>query len=77
MEDLSAAPGFSACAANRKMLEAAWQVVANEYFDVHGAFDQAAWAGQLQATLESRGGARSANQHSSARRPGAAHFPLR
>jgi hypothetical protein len=47
-----AAPGCEACTANRLMLEKAWQVVANEYYDSHAAFSQAAWATALQDTLQ-------------------------
>ena len=39
--------GCELCSTNRKMLEKAWQVIANEYFDPHGEFSQAAWAKQL------------------------------
>ncbi|KAK9837070.1 hypothetical protein WJX81_000274 [Elliptochloris bilobata] len=45
-----------ACTANRLLLEHTWQVVANEFFDVSGKFSQAAWARQLQATLQRAGG---------------------
>jgi hypothetical protein len=40
-----------ACVDNRLQLEKAWQVVANEFFDPHAAFSQAAWAAQLHNTL--------------------------
>ena len=44
-----------ACVSNRLMLEKAWQVVANEFFDPRGTFSQAAWAHQLLDTLKARG----------------------
>ena len=43
-----------ACVDGRLQLEKAWQVVANEYFDPHGSFSQAAWAQQLHQTLQVR-----------------------
>ncbi|WIA08921.1 hypothetical protein OEZ85_008338 [Tetradesmus obliquus] len=51
------APGCESCAANRMMLERAWQTVANEFYDPAGRFSQQAWAGQLQAVLAQHGGA--------------------
>eukprot|EP00877_Chromochloris_zofingiensis_P000051 jgi/Chrzof1/10046/Cz04g25070.t1 len=44
--------GCELCASNRIMLEKAWQVVANEYYDPYGKFSQAAWAQQLLTTLK-------------------------
>jgi hypothetical protein len=49
--------GCAQCKANREILEHAWQVVANEYYDPYGHFTQADWAGKLQSTLEDYGGA--------------------
>lgn len=40
------------CVDNRLLLEKAWQVVANEFYDCKGRFSQAAWAGQLLQTLQ-------------------------
>ncbi|BDA50336.1 Carboxyl-terminal-processing peptidase 1, chloroplastic [Coccomyxa sp. Obi] len=44
------------CVDNRLLLEKAWQVVANEFYDCKGRFSQAAWAGQLLQTLQDAGG---------------------
>lgn len=44
--------GDRACVDNRLLLEKAWQVVANEFYDSQGRFSQAAWAGQLLHTLQ-------------------------
>lgn len=44
--------GCELCATNRKILEKAWQVIANEYFDPSGKFSQAAWARQLLKALQ-------------------------
>ncbi len=44
--------GHPSCVNNRLMLEKAWQVVANEFFDPRGSFSQAAWAHQLLDTLK-------------------------
>jgi hypothetical protein len=54
------------------MLEKAWQVVANEYYDSHAAFSQAAWATALQDTLKVGGvHVGSLVQAAAARAPGA------
>ena len=45
-------PGCEMCTANRKLLERAWQVIANEYYDPRGRFSQAAWAKQLLLALQ-------------------------
>ena len=45
-------PGCEMCAANRKLLERAWQVIANEYYDPLDRFSQAAWAKQLLLALQ-------------------------
>jgi hypothetical protein len=57
LEDAEAAPGCESCAENRRILEQAWQVVANEYFDPKGRFSQTWWAGELEKALRSTGGA--------------------
>jgi hypothetical protein len=49
-------PDCTMCTANRKVLEQAWQVVANEFFDPYGRFSQTKWAGELKDALESAGG---------------------
>ncbi len=41
-----------ACVDNRLLLEKAWQIIANEFYDAKGRFSQAAWAGQLPDTLK-------------------------
>jgi hypothetical protein len=56
LEQLEAAPDCLQCAANREILEHVWQVVANEYYDPHGKFSQADWAGVLRKTLQGNGG---------------------
>lgn len=35
----------------------AWQTVAAEYYDPHGAFNQAEWASQLLSVMQAHGGA--------------------
>ncbi|CAK0787071.1 hypothetical protein CVIRNUC_010287 [Coccomyxa viridis] len=45
-----------ACVDNRLLLEKAWQIIANEFYDAKGRFSQAAWAGQLPDTLKGAGG---------------------
>ena len=57
LEEQEAAPFCTDCATNRKILEHAWQVVANEFYDPYGRFNQAEWAARLQQTLEQHGGA--------------------
>ena len=44
-----------ACVDNRLLLEKAWQIIANEFYDAKGRFSQASWAGQLPDTLKVRG----------------------
>ena len=56
LEEQEAAPFCTDCATNRKILEHAWQVVANEFYDPYGRFNQAEWAARLQQTLEQHGG---------------------
>lgn len=56
------APGCEQCGDNRLILEKAWQVVANEFFDAKGCFSQAVWADQLIATLQEAGGAMETKQ---------------
>jgi hypothetical protein len=46
------APGCAGCGTNRRMLERAWQTVANEYYDPRGAFSQAKWAKELLLALQ-------------------------
>mmetsp|Transcript_9205 Transcript_9205/g.22784 ORF Transcript_9205/g.22784 Transcript_9205/m.22784 type:complete len:637 (-) Transcript_9205:387-2297(-) len=48
--------GDGVCEANRKLLERAWQTVANEYYDPRGGFSQAWWAAQLEDELRASGG---------------------
>jgi hypothetical protein len=56
LEDWESSLGCSQCKANREILEHAWQVVANEYYDPYGHFTQADWAGKLQSTLQAYNG---------------------
>ena len=41
-----------ACVDNRLLLEKAWQIIANEFYDAKGHFSQASWAEQLLGTLK-------------------------
>ena len=41
-----------ACVDNRLLLEKAWQIIANEFYDAKGQFSQAFWAEQLLGTLK-------------------------
>jgi hypothetical protein len=50
--DQEEAPGCSACGSNRRMLEKAWQTIANEYYDPQGRFSQARWAKELLLALQ-------------------------
>lgn len=50
LEDIEEAD--KACTPNRLLLEKAWQIVANEFYDAKGQFSQSAWAGQLLHTLQ-------------------------
>lgn len=56
LEDIENAPGCEKCRANRMVLEHAWQVVANEYFDPKSNFSQTWWAGELERVLKDHGG---------------------
>ncbi len=47
------------CIEHRLLLEKAWQIVANEFYDSKGRFSQAAWASQLLHTLQARSTAQS------------------
>ncbi len=40
------------CVDNRLLLEKAWQIIANEFYDAKGHFSQASWAEQLLGTLK-------------------------
>lgn len=71
LEEQEEAPFCTECATNRKILEHAWQVVANEFYDPYGRFNQAEWASKLQQTLERHGGAFCV----CARRASASSFP--
>ena len=42
----------TACVDNRLLLEKAWQIIANEFYDAKGHFSQASWAEQLLSTLK-------------------------
>ncbi len=42
----------TACVDNRLLLEKAWQIIANEFYDAKGHFSQASWAEQLLGTLK-------------------------
>jgi hypothetical protein len=57
LADLEAEEDCFQCKANRDILEHAWQVVANEFYDPLGRFNQGHWAGELQKTLQANGGA--------------------
>ncbi|KAK9805537.1 hypothetical protein WJX72_003921 [[Myrmecia] bisecta] len=50
------APGCEQCTDHRLLLEQAWQVVANEFYDPLGHFSQAKWADQLLTALKAAGG---------------------
>jgi carboxyl-terminal processing protease len=54
---VEAAPSCEGCEANRQLLEQAFQVVCNEYFDRGGRFSQAAFADRLLGALQASGGA--------------------
>ena len=45
--DAEKAPGCGTCKDNRLLVEKAWQIIANEYYDPKERFSQAAWARQL------------------------------
>eukprot|EP00892_Ulva_mutabilis_P000051 jgi/Ulvmu1/10046/UM059_0096.1 len=55
--DVEQAPGCENCRKNREVLEHAWQVVANEFFDPYDRFSQGQWAGELERALRSADGA--------------------
>ena len=44
--------GCLTCKDNRLLVEKAWQIIANEYYDPHERFSQAAWAKQLLQALQ-------------------------
>lgn len=48
------APGCESCTPHRLLLEQAWQIVANEFYDPSGNFKQSWWAAQLEGTLKVR-----------------------
>jgi len=52
LKDTEEGPGCEHCTDNRLLLEHAWQVVANEFYDPAGRFSQAKWADQLLSTLK-------------------------
>lgn len=52
LKDAEEAPGCEHCSDNRLLLEHAWQVVANEFYDPAGHFSQAKWADQLLRTFK-------------------------
>lgn len=52
LKDAEEAPGCEHCTDNRLLIEHAWQVVANEFFDPAEHFSQAKWADQLLQTLQ-------------------------
>lgn len=52
LKDAEEAPGCEHCTDNRLLIEHAWQVVANEFFDPAGHFSQAKWADQLLQTFQ-------------------------
>lgn len=55
LKDAEEAPGCEHCTDNRLLLEHAWQVVANEFYDSAGQFSQAKWADQLLRTFQVTG----------------------
>jgi len=52
LKDTEEGPGCEHCTDNRLLLERAWQVVANEFYDPAGRFSQAKWADQLLTTFK-------------------------
>lgn len=52
LKDTEEGPGCEHCTDNRLLLEHAWQVVANEFYDPAGRFSQAKWADQLLSTFK-------------------------
>ncbi len=52
LKEAEEAPGCEHCTDNRLLLERAWQVVANEFYDPAGRFSQAKWADQLLRTFK-------------------------
>ena len=52
LKDAEEAPDCEHCTDNRLLLEHAWQVVANEFYDPAGRFSQAKWADQLLTTFK-------------------------
>ena len=55
LKDTEEGPGCEHCTDNRLLLERAWQVVANEFYDPAGRFSQAKWADQLLTTFKVTG----------------------
>ena len=45
--ELEKEAGCGMCRDNRLLLEKAWQIIANEFYDPSGQYSQAAWAQQL------------------------------
>lgn len=56
LKDTEEGPGCEHCTDNRLLLEHAWQVVANEFYDPAGHFSQAKWADQLLTTFKAAKG---------------------
>ena len=52
LKDAEEASDCEHCTDNRLLLEHAWQVVANEFYDPAGRFSQAKWADQLLSTFK-------------------------
>ena len=52
LKDTEEGPGCEHCTDNRLLLEHAWQVVANEFYDPAGHFSQAKWADQLLTSFK-------------------------
>ena len=52
LKDVEESPGCEHCTDNRLLVERAWQVVANEFYDPAGRFSQAKWADQLLSTFQ-------------------------
>ncbi|KAL3145262.1 hypothetical protein ABBQ32_001001 [Trebouxia sp. C0010 RCD-2024] len=63
LKDPEEAPGCEHCTDNRLLLEHAWQVVANEFYDPAGRFSQAKWADQLLRTFKGAPGGVLRNRH--------------
>lgn len=63
LKDTEEGPGCEHCTDNRLLLEHAWQVVANEFYDPAGRFSQAKWADQLLTTFKAAEGGCLRNRH--------------